>query len=78
MRRQLPLEDVADRREVFWVSNIDLKEGLPIPLSASDSVELLGMYEQGIEVVNDLQRLFIRFADVYTHMTDHTRRTGDE
>ena len=46
MGRQLLLENVADRREVFWVSNINLEEGLPIPLSASDSVELLSMCDQ--------------------------------
>lgn len=64
MRRQLPFEDVADRREVFWMSNIYRKEGLPIPLPASDSIKLPCMCEQGIEVADDLLRLFMRFADV--------------
>src|ERR1044072_12863 len=78
MGGQLFLENVADHRNVFWVSNINLEEGLPIPLSASHSVELLSMCEQGIEVLHDFEGLFRRIADVYTHMTDHARRTGDE
>ena len=78
MRRQLFLEDVADRREVCGVSNINLEEGLPTPLPASDSMELLSLYDQCIQVVDDFQSLFTRIADVGTHMTNHARRTGDE
>ncbi len=36
------------------------------------------MCEQGIEVMHDFQRLFMRIADVYAHMTDYACRTGDE
>ena len=75
---QLLLKNVADHRNVFWVSDINFEEGLSIPLSASNSVELLSMCEQGIEVMHDFQGLFMRIADVYAHMTDHARRTGDE
>src|ERR1051325_10361123 len=78
MGGELFLENVADHRNVFWVSNINLEEGLPIPLSASHSVELLSMCEQGIEVLHDFEGLFRRIADVYTHMTDYARRTRDE
>src|SRR4249920_3918177 len=78
MGRQLLLEDVADSREVFWVSNINLEEGLPIPLSAGDSVELLGLCDQCIQVVDYFQSLSMRLADVQTHMTDHARRARDE
>ena len=78
MGRQLLLENVADRREVFWVSYINLEEGLPTPLSASDSVELLRLCNQCIQVVDDFQGLFMWIADVLTHMTDHARRAGDE
>src|SRR4029077_2796533 len=78
MGRQLLLEDTADRREVFWVSNINLEEGLPIPLSASDSVALLSLCDQCVQVVEYFQGLFMRLADVLTHMTDHARRAGNE
>ena len=36
------------------------------------------MCDQRIQVVDDFQSLFMRFADVDTHMTDHARRAGDE
>jgi len=75
---QVLVEDAADLREVFRVPNIDLEEGLPTPLCASNSVELLGMGHQGIQVVKDFQRLLVRLADVLTHMTDHARRAGNE
>ena len=78
MGRQLLLEDVANRREVFGVSNIDLEDGLPTPLSASDSVELLSLCDQRSQVVDNFQSLFTWIADVGTHMTDYARRTGDE
>jgi hypothetical protein len=51
MDRLLLLEDVADRRDVFWVPKIHLQEGRPRPLSASDSMELLSMSDQGIQIV---------------------------
>ena len=78
MGRQLFPEDVADRREVFGVSNINLEEGLPTPLPARNSVELLSLCDQCVQVVEDFQSLFTRIADVGTHMTNHARRTGDE
>jgi hypothetical protein len=78
MRRQPLIKNVVNRREVFRVSDIDLEAGLPVPLPASDSVVLLSMRDQCIQVVDDFQGLFMRLADVLTPMTDHTRRAGDE
>ena len=63
---------------MFRVSNINLEEGLPTPLPASDSVALLSMRDQCIQVVEYFQGLLIRLADMYTRMTDYARRAGDE
>jgi hypothetical protein len=76
--RELLFEDVTDRREVFWLSNIYLENCFPTPLPSSASVKPFGLSDQCVQIVDDLQNLFIRFTEVDTSMSHHARRPGDE
>lgn len=75
---ELLIQDGVDRYEVFRMSNVNLKESLSIPLSASEAVTLLNMANQRIQVADYFQGLIMRLADVFTHVTDHARRASDE
>ena len=78
MGRQVLLEDVADPLEVFWVSDIDLEDNFFIPLFATDSVDLLCMCDQCIQVMEYFEGLRMWLTDVSTGMTDHARRAGNK